>query len=255
MGVQLTEELHDAGRRVYLSVGSAGRMPRRYRGHDSFVWLHLLASRGSRYGVALDTVDDLVDPRRRMAGNPHLSGHAGGHDTDLRRMAADGITLSGRIVGVDGERLSFAPDLATNLERADRYFDESFKARIDGLIQGTGIEVPPDDREPFDFQPPEPAWMDLAREGITSVLWTTGYRPDYGWIEPSVTDEMGLPRQKRGVSEVPGLYFIGSTWLYRQNSASLFGLSGDARHLADRMGLSRNAAPDDGLFLPPGFEA
>ena len=104
-GVQIAEELSDAGRQVFLSVGSAGRVPRRYRGADIFHWLATVAAEGEAVGSALPTVDKLPDPRMRVAGNPHLSGHRGGHEVNLRRLASDGMTLLGRIEAVDGTRL------------------------------------------------------------------------------------------------------------------------------------------------------
>jgi putative flavoprotein involved in K+ transport len=242
-GVQLVEELRAAGREVWLSVGSAGRMPRRYRGKDCFYWLWSLVERGADVGFPLPTVDKLPDPRRRLAGNPHLSGHGGGHETNLRQFGRDGTTLLGRIEAIDGERIVLGPDLPVNLAAADRFFDERFRPLIDGFIGAAGVDSPP--AEPMivvDFDPPIIEALDLAAAGISTVLWTTGYRQDLGWIEPSITDEMGFVRQHRGVTEIPGLSVIGSLWQYDQASATLFGLARDARALAELMGL---AAPVD----------
>ncbi len=236
-GVQIAEELMDAGRDVHLSVGTAGRMPRRYRGRDSFRWLAAMANRGDAIGASLPTVDQLPDPRLRLAGNPHVSGHGGGHDTNLRRFAADGMTLLGRIERVDGERLDLAGDLAANLARADRFFDERFRTVCDAYIERAGIDAPPDDRTPFDFAPAEPAALDLATAGISTVIWTTGYRLDYSWLDIPILDELGIPRQRRGVTDVPGLSFLGLIWQRNQVSATLMGLISDARHLVEQMGL------------------
>ena len=237
-GAQLAEELFEAGRRVYLSVGSAGRIPRRYRGRDVFGWLAELAANGDRLGVTLPTVDMLPSPRAKFAGNPSLSGHGGGHETNLREFARRGITLLGRIEGVDGERLGLAPDLPTNLRRADDFFDERFRPLFDRCIEAAGLDAPPDDRVPVDFEPPVLDEMDLARAGINSVLWTTGYALNYSWIDIPILDEFGYPRQRRGVAEVPGLYFLGLLWQSNQLSSTLPGLSVEARHVAEQMGLS-----------------
>ena len=238
-GVQIAEELADAGRSVYLSVGSAGRVPRRYRGRDIFRWLHAIVTQGPGHGVTMPTVDTLPDRRMRLAGNPHLSGHGGGHDTDLRAFAASGrMTLLGRITGVTGERLDLSDDLPAKLAFADAFFGERFQPLIEALIGAAGIDAPPDDRQPVHHDPPVPRTLDLAGAGISSVLWTTGYRRDYGWIDAPVTDELGFPRQVRGVGEIPGLFFIGSLWQHSQASATLFGVGGDARELARRMGIS-----------------
>ena len=237
-GVQLVEELRAVGRDVWLSVGSAGRVPRRYRGKDCFYWLWSLAERGADVGFPLPTVDKLPDPRRRLAGNPALSGHGGGHETNLRQMGRDGTTLLGRIVAIDAERIRLGPDLPANLAAADRFFDERFRGLIDGFIDALGLDSPP--AEPpivVDFDPPIVDSLDLAAAGISTVLWTTGYRQDLGWIEPSITDDMGFARQHRGVTEVQGLFLIGSLWQHDQASATLFGLPRDAGVLAGLMGL------------------
>ena len=177
-GVQLAEELHEAGREVYLSVGQCGRVPRRYRGRDCFAWLRALAERGDEVGAGLPTVGQLPDPRMRFAGNPHLSGHHGGHDTNLRQMAADGIRLVGRFVGADGEHATFAPDLSGNLQFADTFFDLRFRPIIDAFIERTGLEVTDDDRAWPSFEPPAVTELDLARAGISTVLCTSSYARD-----------------------------------------------------------------------------
>ena len=242
-GVQIAEELHSAGRHVYLSVGSAGRLPRRYRGQDTFLWVVQLERRGAEFGVPLPTVKTLPDPRMRFAANGHLSGHGGGHDTNLRLMAYDGITLLGHLDGVDGDRLRLRPDLAMSLAFADRYFDARFRPLIDPYIELAGIVAPPDDRQPVAFEPPETLELDLAKAGITSVVWASGYRTDFGWLDiagpdgRSILDEYGMPRQDRGVSEVSGLYFLGLPWLHTVLSATLMGVSPDARYLAEQMSL------------------
>jgi putative flavoprotein involved in K+ transport len=212
-------------------------VPRRYRGGDVFRWLRLLAERGEEFGAPLPCADKLADPRRRLAGNPHLSGHGGGHDTNLRRLASEGITLLGRLEAIDKERVQLAPDLSANLAAADGFFDDRFRTLIDTLIERAGIDAPPDDRVPFLYEPPHVTELDLEQAGITTVLWTSGYKFDYGWIDFPVFDAMGFPRQMRGVTHVPGLYFIGSLWQHTQASATLFGVGLDARALAERMGL------------------
>ena len=233
-GVQLAEELHGAGREVHLAVGQCGRVPRRYRGRDCFWWLRQVATRGNEVGSTLPTVGQLPDPRMKFAGNPHLSGHGGGHDTNLRQMAADGIRLVGRLTGADGERATFAPDLAANLQFADAFFDARFRPIIDTFIERTGIDAPSDDRAWPAFEPPEVAELDLARAGISTVLWTTGYTADYSWLRLPILDAAGLPRHDRGVSEVPGLTFIGLLWQHTIASANLLGMDLDAAYLASR---------------------
>jgi putative flavoprotein involved in K+ transport len=233
-GVQLAEELHEAGRQVTLSVGSCGRMPRRYRGRDSFWWVWQISRAGADVGVALPSVETLPDPRAKFACNPHVSGHGGGHDTNLRRFAADGMRLTGRFLDADAGRARFAADLTANLALADGFFDQRFRPVIENYIARAGIDAPPDDRVPFELEVPEVTELDLAAEGISTVLWTTGYRPDYAWLDFPVLDELGLPRQVRGISAVPGLSFIGLLWQHSLTSANLVGVAADAEYLAAR---------------------
>jgi putative flavoprotein involved in K+ transport len=249
-GVQLAEELHEAGRHVFLSVGSAGRVPRRYRGFDCLGWIARLAVLGDDIGVSLPSVETLPDPRLRSAGNPHLSGHGGGHDTNLRQFAAEGMTLLGRVDDIAGERLRLAPDLPKNLAWADGFFDLKFRDLLEAFIARTGMDLPPDDRQPYAFEPPVIDELDLAASGINSVLWTTGFRPDYRWIDLPILDDMGYPRHTRGVTDVPGLYLLGLLWQHNQSSATLFGVNEDARYLTRQMGLPQ---PTNDWRLPiPG---
>ena len=235
-GVQLAEELRAAGRAVTLSVGHCGRVPRRYRDRDIFWWLRSLVLDGPRVGVELPSVDKLPDPRARFACNPHLSGHGGGHDTDLRRFAAEGIRLVGRFDGADGYRARFAADVSANLAFADTFFDERFRDLIESFIERAGLDLPPDDRVPFELEVPEVTELDLRSAGISTVVWTTGYAPDYGWLDLPVLDELGVPRQARGISQVPGLTFIGLLWQHNQASANFVGVGTDAEYLASQWG-------------------
>lgn len=237
-GCQIAEELTEAGRQVHISVGSAGRVPRRYRGRDIFGWLALLATRGEKFGVPFPTVDRLPDIRMRSAANPQLSGHRGGHDVNLRQMATDGTVLLGRIARVSDERLELVPGLSASLSQADAFFGQRFQPLIDRIIEAAGIEAPEDDAEPVTYEPPELATLDLERAEISSVIWATGYGLDHRWIDLPIVDEYGFPRQRRGVSAVPGLFFLGLLWQHTQASATLFGPRADAAHLLPHMGLS-----------------
>ena len=231
-GVQLAEELHAAGR-----AGDAlGRSLRAGTAPLSRPGLLLVdapgrsqGSRDRRRRCRRSTA--LPDPRARFACNPHLSGHGGGHDTDLRRFAADGIRLVGRFEGADGDLARFAADLGANLSFADEFFDQRFKPLFEAFAERAGVDAPPDDRVPFALEVPERTSLDLAAEGISTVLWTTGYAPDYGWLDLPVVGEFGLPRHVRGISEVPGLSFIGLLWQHNQASANFGGVAADAAYL------------------------
>ena len=235
-GLQLAEELFAAGRHVYISVGSAGRIPRRYRGRDIFRWLVEVIRDGANHGVILPTADQLPDPRLRFNPMPALTGRGGGHDTNLRQYAADGMTLAGRLTGADGEVLTFADNLTVSLERADNLFDERFRGVIDNYIECAGIEAPAADLVVVDHRPRERTELNVRCEGISTVIWATGYGLDYRWIEAPVLDDHGYPRNARGVAAIPGLYFLGLLWQHSQASASLVGPGLDGPHLTEVMG-------------------
>jgi putative flavoprotein involved in K+ transport len=233
-GVQLAEELREAGREVVLSTGRCGRVPRRYRGRDIFWWLVDLVERGPDFGTTLPTVGQLPDPRARFAGNPHVSGHRGGHDTNLRQMAIDGITLAGRFSGADGKVVRFEPDVKSNVQFSDDFFDVRFRPLLDELAEKAGIDVGNDDREWPEYDPPELTELDLRAAGISTVLWTSGYAPDYAWLDLPILDEFGTPRHVRGITEVPGLTMLGMLFQHDNASANLVGIARDAEYLASR---------------------
>jgi putative flavoprotein involved in K+ transport len=243
-GLQLAEELFEAGRRVYISVGSAGRVPRRYRGRDLFDWLVDVIRHGAAYGVTLPTADQLPDGRRRFSAMPAVTGRGGGHDTNLRRYAANGMSLGGRLAGAEGELLTFAGDLNVNLELADNFFDERFRGVIDTFIERAAVDAPTADDATVTYQPEELTELHLRRAGVSTVIWATGYGLDYGWIDAPILDELGYPTNVRGVSAVPGLFFLGLLWQHSQASASLVGPELDGPYLVEMMGrqLRRHAA-------------
>jgi putative flavoprotein involved in K+ transport len=222
-GCQIADELRLAGRTVYLSVGRCPWLPRRYRGREIVHWL-------VESGYLDQTVDTLPSPALRLLCNPPISGNDGGHDCHPRWLEARGVTLLGRLVDVDGHALTLAPDLAESLA-----FGEELRARVLGVIEAHIAEagVDADEREveePFaDVRAIDR--VDLREAGITTVLWATGYRPAFGWIELPLFDEFGWPMQQRGVTEVPGLYFLGLHWLHTRRSSLLFGVGGDAEHV------------------------
>jgi putative flavoprotein involved in K+ transport len=232
-GVQLAEELAAAGREVTISVGHCGSVPRRYRGKDIFWWLRQLGTRGREVGTPLPTPDKLPSPAARFACNPQLSGQGGGHTVSLRRMAADGIRLVGRLEGFEGTRAWFRPDLNENLRFADTFFEERFRGLCEAFIDRIGEPFPPHEPEDFWFEVPDRPRIDLAADRIGTVIWTSGYRAAFDWIELPVVDAYGLPIQSGGRTDVPGLWFLGTPWLIDMGSANLVGLARDAQLLAE----------------------
>jgi putative flavoprotein involved in K+ transport len=227
-GCQLAEELHQAGRRVFLACGRCPWVPRRVDGRDIIWWF-------KESGFADRTPDTLPTPAARLVGNPQTTGHEGGHDLNFRTLHATGVELLGRFLGADGSTLQFADDLAASVDFGDARWAE-IRAWIDRLCARTGIPRPD-----YDIPPPmrikTRTKIDVVREGITSVIWTSGFRPDYGWMKFPVFDAMGFPVQVDGQTSVPGLYFMGVHWMRKNKSAVLYGVGEDAdvvaRHIVE----------------------
>lgn len=238
-GAQIAEDLHLAGRRVHLCVGSAPRTARFYRGRDVVDWL---ADMGY-YDMPVH--EHPLKERVRAKANHYVTGRDGGRDIDLRRFASEGMRLHGRLTGCDTATgtLQFAPDLARNLDEADRV-SESIKDSIDKYIAERGIEAPAEARYVPVWQPPaEPvAELDLATSGISTVIWSNGFATDYRWIDLPVFDGRGYPSHRRGVTAQPGLYFLGLPWLYTWGSGRFSGVGADAEFLAGCIAVRRHEA-------------
>jgi putative flavoprotein involved in K+ transport len=231
-GVQIADELVRAGRRVYLSVGAHDRPPRSYRGRDFVWWLGVLNKWDAEAtpGVEHTTIA--------------VSGAYGGNTIDFRRLAARGITLVGRTEGFENGVMRFADDLAVNIERGDANYllvlDEA-----DAFVARNGIALP-EEPEAREFLP-MPACvtdpirdLDLARAGIASIIWATGYGADYGWLKLDALDDKGRPRHQRGVSSEPGVYFLGLPWQTRRGSSFIWGVWYDAKYIADHIAKRRS---------------
>jgi putative flavoprotein involved in K+ transport len=198
----------------------------------------MLATRGLELGVTLPRVDELPAPAARFACNPQLSGHGGGHSVNVRTLAATGVRPLGRFEGADGSVARFATDLNEKLRFADRFFDERLRGRFDAYAERSGEALPPaetSDVEPAPADLPETSTLDLRAEGVSTVVWTSGYRPTLEWIDLLVLDEFGLPRQVAGRTMVPGLWCIGLPWLVDMGSANLVSLVRDAEALISAM--------------------
>lgn len=231
-GVQLLEDFHREGRPVHLAVGPAPRSPRKYRGRDATDWLY----DAGHYAI---TIAEHPDPVKAMTQTNHyMSGRDGGKEIDLRKFARDGVKLYGSLAGAEGTTLRFLPDLEKNLDDADKSY-LGIREAIDAWIAGQGIDAPVE--PPFEkvWRPErEVTEIDLAKEGISSILWAIGFRPDYSWLEADCFDARGKPVFDRGVTAAPGLYFIGLGWLNTWGSGRFLGIDEDARHLAARIGES-----------------
>ena len=231
-GVQIADELHRSGRQVYLSVGPHDRPPRAYRGRDYCWWLGVLGE---------------WDKETPAEGREHVtiavSGAHGGETVDFRRLAHRGITLVGLTQAFSDGVAHFDTRLGDYVQRGDDNYFAVLDA-ADAHAARNGLDLPPDPgaRELL----PAPACitdplrqLDLAKAGVTCIVWATGYSADYSWVHLDAFDAKGQPRHHRGVSVEPGLYFLGLSWLSRRGSAFIWGVWHDARHLADHIGIQR----------------
>lgn len=235
-GTQIAEELHNAGRDVHLAVSDCFSVPRRYRGRDSIWWLLQTFLHGAEVGVRFPTVADLPSPAARFGCNPHMSGQDGGHDINLREFARRGMHLYGRLESADGATVRFTDDLDKRLARDETRFEEEFRPIFDAYIAAAGIDAPPDDRPPADTFVPETATsLDLRAAGVAAVVWATGYRLDFSWVDLPIMDEWGYPHHVRGVTSHPGLYAVGLPWLHSEPSSVFAGVGADAAHVVDHI--------------------
>lgn len=231
-GTQIAEELLSAGRRVYLSVGPHDRPPRAYRGRDFCWWLGVLGK---------------WDAETPGPGTEHVtiavSGAHGGYTIDFRRLAGRGMTLLGRTTSFDGRSLIFSDDLKKNLARGDANY-LALLDEADDYVRRNGIDLP-DDPVARRVEP-EPDCitypildLDLAKAGIRTIIWATGFVSDYSWLKVDAFDERGRPKHQRGVAAERGIYFLGLPWQSRRGSSFIWGVWHDAKHLADRISTQR----------------
>lgn len=241
-GCQIAEDLHLAGRQVHLAVGSAPRVARFYRGRDCVAWLDEMG----HYARSIDQFDDAGAIRARA--NHYVTGRDGGRDIDLRSFARSGMRLYGRLTGVVGGIAQFADDLKSNLDHADAVAD-GIKDAIDAHIEARGMPAPIEARYVPVWEPDsQPRELDLAAEGISAVIWATGFARDHRWIEVPVFDGRGYPMHRRGATSCPGLYFLGLPWQHTWGSGRFEAVGRDARFLADHIDASRRLADVCGVL-------
>jgi len=227
-GVQIADELQRAGKQVYLSVGAHDRPPRSYRNRDFCWWLGVLG---------------LWDAEGVQPGKEHVtiavSGARGGHTVDFRRLAQQGMTLVGLTKAIANGVVSFEANLAENIARGDENYLALLDA-ADAYIAANGLDLPQEPEARIMLPDPEcishPILeLDLAKAGITTIIWATGYSVDYAWLQVDAFKADGKPQHQRGVSSEPGIYFVGLPWLARRGSAFIWGVWHDARHIAEHI--------------------
>ncbi len=223
-GIQLAQEIHQSGRPVTLAVGRHTRLPRQWRGRDILDWM----DRAGVLGEAAEAVRDLdaarVQPSLQLVGR---TDHA---SIDLGTLHGLGVRIVGRLEGIEAGRVLLRDDLAESTAGAQRTLDRLLD-RLGAIADAE--DAPPEARPaPLAAFPSPPSAIDLASEGIRSVLWATGFRRDYAWLHVPVLDAAGEIRHAGGVTAAPGLFVIGLRFLRRRNSNFLDGVGADAEAIA-----------------------
>jgi putative flavoprotein involved in K+ transport len=240
-GVQIAHEIQRSGRPVTLAVGEHVRGPRTYRGRDIHWWMAAAGVLDERY----DEVDDIVRARRvpsmQLAGTPERA------TFDLNALIATGVRLVGRLAGIRDGHAQISGSLRNKCELADLKLDRLLDT-IDEWASSSGVDD--DVPEPHRFAPtvvPDPPMLDLDLAGgaIRTIVWATGFRPDYSWLDVDVLDAKGLVRHDGGVVDVPGMFLIGSPFLRRRKSSFIDGACDDAQELIGELAayLDRHVSP------------
>jgi len=234
-GTQIANEIQRSGRQVYLSVGEHIRAPRVYRGKDIQWWMDAAGVQNERY----DAVDDIA--RARRVPSLQLAGTPGRSTLDLNALTDIGVTLVGRLAGIANDKAQFAGSLRNMcamsdlkmgrlLETFDTWFETSARDNgVDGAVE------PPHRLPPTRVEDAPPLSLSLAAGTIKTIIWATGYRPDYSWLELPVLDRKRMVRHDGGVADWPGLYLMGLHFMRRRKSTLIDGAGDDARELSDHL--------------------
>lgn len=226
-GVQIADEVHRSGRPVTMAVGEHVRMPRLYRGRDILWWMERSGLLDERY----DEIDDIV--RVRRTPSPQLAGTPERATLDLNALTDQGVRLVGRLSALrDGEAL-LSGSLPNKCELADlklgRLLDTFDVWALENRVDDVGS---PERFPPTKVEVSPPLRLDLARGEIRTIIWATGFKPDYSWLDLPVLNRKGQIRHDGGVvTESPGLYVIGLNFLRRRKSSFIHGAEDDARDL------------------------
>jgi len=231
-GVQIAEDLLTAGRKVYLCTSKVGRNPRRYRGRDIFMW-------GADMKFWDVTFASLKDKSVSRATQAQISGVGRyGHTVSLQSLARQGAVILGRLLDVEGSSLVLSDEAAVHVRFADEV-SQKRKNDIDDYLTRAGIPLPPLEPDPADEPDPRAECvsplrrLDLHDAQVGAIIWATGFTADFSWIHLPVCDAGGEPIHERGVSPVPGVYFVGFPWLHTRKSGLIYGIKEDAEYVVN----------------------
>ncbi len=241
-GLQLADEIHRSGRPVTIAVGNHVRMPRTYRGKDIQWWMDASGLLDERY----DEVDDVV--RARNVPSPQLIGTPDRRMLDLNALTREGVEIRGRMGTIRDGAAMFSGGLRNQCKLADLKMNRLLDT-IDTWASEAGLDEPGEprvrERLPPTIVGDEPMTLDLTDGSIRTILWATGFRPDYSWLHVDVLDHKGRVRHDGGVTTSPGMYLIGMPFLRRRKSSFIDGASDDATELTEHLAsyLTRSPAP------------
>ena len=223
-GLQIADELADAGHAVTLAVGTHVRAPRRYRGRDILYWMDAMGG----FAAPADPAEERKSPAPQLVGTPE------NHDLDVGMLQDKGVRLTGGAVTIRGDRVCFADDLEAKVAAAEEMM-AGLLAKIDGYIEASGEPATaPDTPAPITLHP-APSEIDLHAENIRTVVWATGFERRYPWLKLPVLDDRGEIRHDGGVTPEPGLYVLGIRFQRRKYSNLIDGVGRDAEDLSEHL--------------------
>jgi len=230
-GIQLAEEIHNSGRPVTLAVGEHIRAPRVYRGRDIEWWMDAAGVLNERY----DEVDDIV--RARKVPSLQLTGSTKRETLDLNALTSMGVKLIGRFSGIQNGKGQFSGSLRNQCTLSDLKMNRLLGTIDEWATENTldGEVESPHRLPPTEVEALPPLSLDFTDGGINTIVWATGFRPDYSWLEVPVFDRKGRVCHDGGIVQSPGLYLMGIQFLRRRKSVLLDGAGDDARDLSDHM--------------------
>lgn len=230
-GVQIADELNRAGKKVYLSVGQHERPPRRYRGRDNVWWLGVLGG--------WDAQKPDSGPLKGFA----VSGAHNGHTVDFKKLAHQGITLVGKTSEFIEGKARFHDDLARNIHEGEQNYLKLL-ADADAFIAESGLDLPEDPDAKLLLDDPACVTnplleLNLQEHHIHSIIWASGFGYDYDWLNVDVLDDVGRPKHRQGITDQPGIYFLGLPYLSGRGSSFIWGVWHDAKHIAEHIDIQR----------------
>ena len=231
-GIQIANDLLNAGRKVFIATSKVARIPRWYRGRDIFYWLQDV-------GFFDVKTESITDPNVFTMKPPHVPGGGNNNDTiSLQSLARKGLVILGRLDNASGDNLSFQSNAQENIKFADGS-SKYIKELIDGHITQKKLTVPAPHIDKADIPDTEflcvsgITSLSLKANNINSIIWATGFNADYSYIKLPVFDNEGKLKHTNGMTGIPGLYFLGYPWLLTRKSAILFGIADEAAFITD----------------------